>query len=1176
MKRIQYPLLAAAALTAWVVVSQAPAEESTTKPATAAKSQATGDQPASAKPAEHSAEAIEFFEKQIRPLLAKHCYECHSAKKEHNGLRLDSRAAMLKGGDDGPAIVVGRPEKSLLIAAVKHQSFEMPPEPAKKLSDTEIASLEKWIKLGAPWPTTPADLAAAPKTIAERAQAFWAFKPVKDSAAPKSKHDAWSQHPIDRFVAAKWDAAGLAPAADADPATLIRRATYVLTGLPPTVDEVEAFTRECAAGKSEAAYLALVDRLLASPRFGEHWARHWMDWVRFCETHGSEGDPAIPDAWRYRDYLIRALNADVPYDQLVREHVAGDLLPQPRVNETLGINESILGPAHLRMVEHGFQPVDPYDDLVKFTDNQIDVMMKTFQALTVTCARCHDHKFDAISQADFYALYPLFAASRPGQVQVDLPERLHKHDAKLRELKTKLKPLVAEAWLASLDELPARLAALPQPTPPPPPPKPGEKPPVAPSPPADPVQRLVDEASKRFEHVLNPWLELRKAGNSGSADPKGWNDAWKRVTYKITTEQKFRAEQREKETVRWITLDEKSYAAWSKTGAGAPRNVFAAGMFTVAAEGDALIHGVYPRGVYTHELSTKHGAILSSPKFLLEGEAIGVRVVGNRFAQVRLVVDNYPLSRGGIYGQTSVPHTEEPRWIHWDTTYWKGFHAYIEVETFDDANLISGAGAPKDAPRPTDGRSYIGITDIVERRSKGFSDVLDPRIAAAAMLAEPALKSVDELADRYQNAARAAVVAWRDETATDEQVELLNVLLQAGLLPLRGTEVRGTGVRSTVVNNSAASRAPVLRTSHLPAAAVALVAAYRKLEAEIPKAQRAPGVVESAGFDQPLMTRGDIRKLADVVPRRYLEGLGSKSLAAPGSGRLQLAEQIASPENPLTARVAVNRLWHYVFGRGIVATVDNFGQLGTPATHPELLDHLAAKFAREGWSLKWALRDMVTSRTFRISSTPSAAAKKHDPTNLWLSHARVRRLDAEAIRDTLVMDAGRLKPTVDEGPGFNPNDPPNTQTRRSVFTTVRRNSLSPLLETFDAPKPFTTLGARDITNTPGQALTLLNDGFVVEAAKSWGLTYLGPTKPNFAAAPADDPSRTDAKSRIRRMYLTAFSRNPTDAELAAAASFIEELGELHKIPPADRLKHERIWQDFAHALVNMKEFIYVR
>ena len=1141
MSRSWYGLFALLALIAGDVALRAGGEEPTAvKPAATA-----------AKPTPASAESLEFFEKQVRPVLAKHCFECHGPKKEHNGLRLDSRERMLRGGDEGPAIVVGHPEKSLLIAAVKHQSFEMPPEPAAKLSTGEIASLEKWIKLGAPWPATPADQAGKPQTIAERAKDFWAFKPVKDGAAPKSKYEAWSPHAVDRFLAARWEAAGIAPAADADPHTLIRRASFVLTGLPPTPEEVQAFTRECAAGKQNAAYEALVDRLLASPRFGEHWARHWMDWVRYCETHGSEGDPAIPDAWRYRDYLIRALNADVPYDRLVREHIAGDLLPQPRVNERLGIDESRLGPAHLRMVEHGFQPVDPLDDLVKFTDNQIDVVMKTFQGLTVTCARCHDHKFDAISQADFYALYPLFAASRPGQVQLDLPERLHQHDTKLRELKLNLRPLVADAWLASLDTLPARLAALPRPTPTEPNKQTGKPPEPAPG----ELQRLVDDASRRFDHALNPWLQLRKASGANPEEAKLWNDAWKKVTYKIGTEAKFRTEQRQTETVRFITLDEPTYAAWSKTGSGAPAGVFASGLFTIAPSSEALLQGVYPRGIYTHELSTKHGAILSSPKFKLEGEAIGVRVVGGRFAQVRLVVENYPLSRGGIYGQTAVPHTEQLQWFHWDTSYWKGFNAYIELETFDDANLLARGGAPKDAQSPTDGRSFIGITDIVERRSKGFSDVLDPRIAAAAFVVEPAPASLEAFASRYVAAARAAVDTWRSGQATDEQAELLNVLLQFELLP-----------------NSAKPGAPL----PLPATVVTLVDEYRKLEAEIPRAQRGPGVVESAGYDQPLMTRGDPRKPAEVVPRRYLEGLGGKSLAAPGSGRLQLAEQIASAENPLTARVAVNRLCHYVFGRGIVATVDNFGALGTPPTHPELLDHLAAKFAKDGWSLKRSLRYMVTSRAFRLAAAPAAASaaavKKHDPTNLLLSHARVRRLEAEAIRDSLIAMSGRLKAGDDEGPGFNPNEPTRVQTRRSVFTAIRRNSLPPFLETFDAPKPFTTLGARDTTNTPGQALTLLNDTFVTESAKFWALTFLE----NPSPVASSDPARTSEESRIRRMYLTAFSREPEADELAAAIGFIAELGALHKVPPADRLKHERVWQDFAHALVNMKEFIYVR
>ncbi|MGC3971702.1 MAG: DUF1553 domain-containing protein [Pirellulales bacterium] len=317
------------------------------------------------------------------------------------------------------------------------------------------------------------------------------------------------------------------------------------------------------------------------------------------------------------------------------------------------------------------------------------------------------------------------------------------------------------------------------------------------------------------------------------------------------------------------------------------------------------------------------------------------------------------------------------------------------------------------------------------------------------------------------------------------------------------------------------------------------------------------------------MIRGDHKRLGDPIPRRYLEGLGSSSLAAgtadPSSegARLRLAELIASPDNPLTSRVAVNRLWHYVFGRGIVATVDNFGELGRRPTHPELLDYLAARFVDEGWSMKRAVREMVLTRTFRLGSAPSAAAKKHDPENLLLSHATLRRLEAEAIRDALVAVAGRLRTEPDQGPGFTHGEPPRLQTRRSVYVTIRRNGLPLFLETFDQPKPFTTIGARDMTNVPGQALTMLNDLLVVELAQYWAKSQIdGPTK--------------NSEDRIARMYTEAFGRKPDQDELASAVTYVDDLMKTHQVAEKDRLANVRVWQDFAHALFNMKEFIYVR
>ncbi|MBN8625533.1 MAG: PSD1 domain-containing protein [Planctomycetes bacterium] len=1099
-------------------------------------------------------QALEQFEREVRPVLVKHCFECHGPKKEHNGLRLDSRAAVLKGGDSGPAVMPGKPDESLLIGAVKHESFEMPPEPSPPLSAKEIASLETWVRNGAPWPAEQ-NSAAAPQTIAERARKFWGFQPVRRTEPPAIANSAWSQDPVDRFLAARWEAAKLAPAADADPRTLIRRVTFVLTGLPPTAADVEAFVAACApsAAAADQAYVALVDRLLASPRFGEHWARHWMDWVRYCDSHGSEGDPVIPEAWQYRDYLIRALNADVPYDQLVREHLAGDLLPQPRRNEALGINESIVGTAHLRFVEHGYQPVDPLEDLVKVTDNQIEVAMKSFQALTVTCARCHDHKFDAISQADFYALYPAFAAARPTQVQIDLPERLHRHDGRLLEIKRELKAKLAEAWLASLDELPARLRALPTVTkdekgktdggsaPSPPAPLPrgerGDK--VA----ADPnftqyVQEAVDLTARRFEQPLFAWLQVRERSDKAAAD------TLEKLKQRYVDEARKRAELQKENLARRIVVDEAEFSKWRGTGAGMPKSTTDAGAWTVSVDEKRVVESVLPAGAYTHLLSTKHGAVLTSPTFKIEHDAVSVRISGGGYGTARLIVENYAVPRGGIYNLSSVPLEPGRQWYTWDTTFWRGFEARIELVTNDDLTIISRA-LPKDAPpHAGDGRSHIGISEIwLHHKKTPTAAEMEPRIAGAFVLKDFTAKSADDLARRYQTLARDAIAAWRDDRLSDDQAALLDGLVRAGVLP----------------------NAP----AELPQGVADLAAEYRKLEAEIPIARRAPGVVETAGWDQPLLIRGDHKRPGDPVPRRYLEGLGSQSLTAntadPGAegARLRLAELIASPTNPLTARVAANRLWHYVFGRGIVATVDNFGELGRRPTHPELLDFLAARFMDEGWSLKRAVRAMVLTRAFRLSSTPSAAAKKHDPENLLLSHASLRRLEAEAIRDSLVAVAGRLQQEPDQGPGFVHGEPPRLQTRRSVFVTVKRNSLPLFLETFDQPKPFTTIGARDVTNVPGQALTMLNDILVIELAQYW------------AKAQIERPT-ANIDERIRRMYVEAFAREPESEELAAAGAFVADLLQTHKVNEKDALSNVLVWQDFAHAMFNMKEFIYVR
>ena len=352
-------------------------------------------------------QGVEFFEKRIRPLLVNQCFACHSSdKKKKGGLLLDSRAAALKGGDTGPAFVPNKPEDSLLIKVIGYEDdVKMPPR--GKLSAEQIADMTAWIKMGAPWPGGETTATIDTSFDLQKRKEHWAFQPIKQNAAPHVKDAAWPRNDIDRFILAKLEAKGLQPAKPADKRTLLRRITFDLTGLPPTPAEIDAYLSD----ESPCAYESVVERLLASPAYGERWARHWLDLVRYAETYGHEFDVDMAESYHYRDYVIRAFNADVPYDRFVTEHLAGDLLPQPRRHPVEKFNESIQATAFWFLGEEKHSPVDLRVDGADRRDNQIDVFAKTFLGLTVSCARCHDHKFDAILTARLL---------RPGQLPTKL------------------------------------------------------------------------------------------------------------------------------------------------------------------------------------------------------------------------------------------------------------------------------------------------------------------------------------------------------------------------------------------------------------------------------------------------------------------------------------------------------------------------------------------------------------------------------------------------------------------------------------------------------------------------------------------------------------------------------------------------------------------------------------
>jgi len=1038
-------------------------------------------------------EQVEFFESRIRPVLAQDCYECHrSGQKVRGGLALDSRAGLLAGGDSGAAVVPGDPAASLLLKMIRHEvddeNLKMPKAGAQ-LEPEVIADFETWISLGAPDPRdAPANAEQVAQdtdwqAVLERRKSWWSFQPVVDPPVPAVADAEWSANAVDRFVKAKLDAEGLAPADTASAQVLVRRLYFTLIGLPPSVDEVEEFVADHGMNAG-AATSALVDRLLADPRFGERWARHWMDWVRYAETHGSEGDPAIPHAWRYRDYLIRALNGDVPYDQLLREQVAGDVLPQPRINTALGLNESAIGAAQWRFVQHGFAPTDAHDELVRFTDDQIDAFSKAFLGLTVSCARCHDHKFDAISQTDFYALFGILKTCRPALVVADAPGVLEKNREALKESKSKLRRLLGATWStpAAVQTLTKKLKRR--------------------SPDVEPVQgglrdlawRLADADTENF---ASTWTEFYAQWRTERDAWMAWKDSDAEVRWDFSAQDAD-------------PLDE-----WWADGEGLRAGRSAAGEFSISNKGDRLIRGIYPSGIFSHLLSDKHRAVLQSPNVDLDGEyELWLHAAGADNAMARYVVRNYPRS-GTVYPVKSFRGGSVWDWQNWALDYWDGDQIFVELTTAADSPVLAKTGQE---------RSWFGLREVVLRRKPEAGGSVQP-VENDREFLQPVLDSLQGQAPANAMAFAGHVATvmgeiasrWgRGEALSDAEALLLNQGIVETLLPNRKEEV--------------------------PSVAE-LLAGFRGLESEVPVAKRVPGVLESKGENQELFVRGDHRSPGEPVPRRLLDALGGEVYETHRSGRLELADDLVAADNPFTSRVIVNRVWHYLFGSGLVRTPDNFGRLGEEPSHPELLDHLAREFVSGGWSIKTLIRELVLTRTWQLDSTPAGEAQATDPENRLLSHANLRRLEAEAIRDSLLavsgdLDATRFGEPVD-----------GSSRRRSVYVRQRRNSLDDFLVAFDAPVPTSAKGRRNVTNVPAQSLALLNGNFARARAEAWG-----------AMAGAGEATPLEL---VERLFREALGRAPFEAEVEGALDLVAQIRnditrrEQQRVTIAEALEQQR-------------------
>jgi hypothetical protein len=741
-----------------------------------------------------SAEATEFFEKKVRPLLVENCHSCHGVEKQKAGLRLDSRAAALKGSDEGPVIVPGEPEKSKIVAAIRYQGeLKMPPK--QKLPAEAIETLTQWVKLGAPWPEAKAAQVGPPANPTFAAGTHWAFQPVSSPPLPVVKMTSWVRSPIDAFILAKLEARGLAPAQPADLRTLLRRLSYDLIGLPPTAAETERVLADSSAEAVEQA----VDRLLASPHFGERWGRYWLDVARYADERGYVGvgvDRVYPFAYTYRDWVIRAFNQDLPYDQFIIAQLAADRVVEgeaPRSQSGGLADRRHL--AAMGFLTVGRRFINNQNDII---DDRIDVACRGFLGLTVTCARCHDHKYDPIPTADYYSLYGVFASSQE-------PEEL-------------------------------------------------------------------------------PLLDLHPAGPSFEA---------------------FQQELRKLE-------DEKA-------------------------------------------------------KFERDNEQM-----------------------------------------------------------------------KKDRPRE-------------------FKEKIKP---------------------------------------FDNRIKQLHA------------RHAGAPQRGMVMNDR-------------------------------------PQPVQPH-----ILLRGNPGNQGPAVPRQFLAVLAGEQRRPfqHGSGRLELAQAIVSKENPLTARVLVNRVWLHLFGHGLVRTPSDFGARSDPPSHPELLDYLATRFMAEGWSMKRLIRQIVLSSAYQQCSVAGAPG---DPENVLLSHMNRRRLDFEALRDSLLLVSGQLDATV-YGRSVDLGKPPFSS-RRTLYGFIDRQNLPGMFRTFDFAGPDTHSPQRFSTTVPQQALFMMNSPFVVEQVKK-----LVARAEVTAAEPGD--------GRVQALYRIIFGRTAAQAELALARAFLANPETSDRLSP---------WEQLAQVLLLSNEFVFV-
>ncbi|HWB12868.1 MAG TPA: DUF1549 domain-containing protein [Pirellulales bacterium] len=978
------------------------------------------------------------FDEQLAPLLVRNCLGCHNTSDKKGGLDLTRAEGLTAGGDSGPAVVPGDADASLLWQRVLGD--EMPPErkpPATgpKLTAAEKELLRSWIADGAKWGSGPIDWLKL-STPSRAGVDWWSLQPIVAPKTPDVQRSDEIVQPIDAFILARLESLGLQPSPPADRRTLFRRLSFDLIGLPPTPDEVEAFV----ADPSPRAYEDLVDRLLASPHYGERWARHWLDVVRYAESQGFERDRLRPNSWQYRDWVVNATNDDLPYDEFIRWQLAGDVLHpgDPRALIATGFLVAApwdeVGQSQQSEAMKAVVRQDELEDLVGTT-------CQTFLGLTVNCARCHDHKFDPVSQTDYYRIAAALSGVRHGERPTLLPGEHPDVDQMRATLEREQAGL--RTRLEAIDA-PVRQRLL------------GERRP--PAPPPAPIARWEFDGDAHDDlGALHAQLHGgARIENGGLVLPGG--DAF-------ATTAPLDRPLVAKTLEAWVRLADLDQRGGGVIGIQSPDG----------AKFDAIVYG-----------EREDRRWVAGSNFFIRTQDVGGDAeteAATRLVHVAVVYapdNSITIYRDGRpYGRS------------YQTT---------RLEPFKPGEARIVFGLRHSPPGPN--KILAGTID----RAALYDRALTPDEVAASAGLQPVTVSDNEI--------------WAAMTGA-ERSERGRLLFELSLVEIR-------------------------RRLLVAGPAYAIVPSQPKLTHVLRRGDtRQPADVVSAGG------------VAAVCPGKAEFGLSPDAPEA--ERRLKLAEWIAAPDNSLTARVIANRLWHYHFGVGLVDTPNDFGFNGGRPSHGDLLDWLAAELIRQKWSLKKLHRTIVLSAAYRRSASYQSDAAKVDAANRLLWRKSPLRLEAEILRDAILSVAGQLNPMMG-GAGYRDfrTFTNNSQfyevydaegfayQRRSLYRTVIRSGTSPLLDAFDCPDPSTIAPSRAVTTTPLQALSLLNDSFVLRMADRF-------------AERLKAEAGAEVGAQVERAYRLALARTPRGDELAAAQTFVTDHG----------------LAAFCRVLFNSNEFLYI-